>query len=498
MATKNSAVILARVSSKAQEDEGYSLDSQLKLLHGYCDNKGLIVVKSFKIAETASKQESRKVFQELLDYISKNDIQHLTVEKTDRLTRNMRDAVLIDDWLEKDPNRNLHAVKENLLLHKGSKSDVKFMWNIHLAVAKKFADNLREEAMKGWAEKLAQGWLPAPPPPGYKTVVHNGKRIHVPDSSTKESMKVLFKLYLKPDQSIASITREMERMGVVSRSGRPYAKSHVQKILMNPFYIGINHFMEKDHPGAQEQLISKELFDAVQTKMHKGRPVIQARHEVVFRNFFTCENCGKAFSWQLQKGSYYGSCQRRIEACRGKKYLREDNVDGLFRDMLRELVCPSPEVIAWTMQELKENHQNQANNRDETIAALRLKIERISRMDEELYDDKLSGEITKERYLPKHEQFMADKKMTIEELTKLESTDTEQNKKAMTILELSQKAADIYDSRTNDEKREILIELFSKMTANGNSVSVTLTDFARSIMQKSRKDRQTIRRTIHG
>ena len=498
MATTNSAVILARVSSKAQEDEGYSLDSQLKLLMGYCDNKGLVVVKVFKIAETASKQQSRKVFQELLDYISKNDIQHLTVEKTDRLTRNMRDAVLIDDWLEGDSARNLHAVKENLLLHKGSKSDVKFMWNIHLAVAKKFADNLREEAMKGWAEKLAQGWLPAPPPPGYKTVVQNGKRVHVPDPQTKEPMKKVFKLYLSPNHSILSIMREMERMGVVSRSGRPYAKSHVQKILMNPFYIGINHFMGKDHPGAQEKLISKELYDAVQTKMHKGRPIIQAQHDVVFRNCFTCENCGKAFSWQLQKGAYYGSCQRRLEACKGKKYLREDHVDALFKDMLRELVCPSPEVIAWTMQELKENHQNKINNRDETIAALRLKIERISRMDEELYDDKLSGEISKERYLPKHEQLMADKQAALAELDKVDSADSEQNQKSMTILELSQNAATIYEKRSNDERREILIELFSKMTANGNSVSVTLTDFARSIMQKSRKNRLTLRRTIHG
>ena len=351
--------------------------------------------------------------------------------------------------------------------------------------------------MKGWAEKLAQGWLPAPPPPGYKTVVQNGKRIHVPDPLTKESMKKVFKLYLSPNHSILSIMREMERMGVVSRSGRPYAKSHVQKILMNPFYIGINHFMNKDHLGAQEKLISKELYDAVQAKMHKGRPIIQAQHDVVFRNCFTCENCGKVFSWQLQKGAYYGSCQRRLEACKGKKYLREDHVDALFKDMLRELVCPSPEVIAWTMQELKENHQNKINNRDETIAALRLKIERISRMDEELYDDKLSGEISKERYLQKHEKLMTDKQLAVDELGKVEGDDSEQNQKSMTILELSQNAADIYENRSNDERREILIELFSKMTANGNSVSVTLTDFARSIMQKSRKNRLTLRRTIH-
>ena len=170
MNMKSRAVILARVSSKSQEDEGYSLDSQVKLLTGYCANKGFIVDKIFKIAETASKEQSRRIFKELLTYMNKNTIYHLAVEKTDRLTRNMKDAVAIDDWLSRDTDRMLHLVKENIQLHKESKSDVKFMWNIHLAVAKKYTDNLREEAMKGWAEKLAQGWLPAVPPVGYMTV----------------------------------------------------------------------------------------------------------------------------------------------------------------------------------------------------------------------------------------------------------------------------------------------------------------------------------------
>jgi site-specific DNA recombinase len=278
MGQHSSAVILARVSSKAQEDEGYSLDSQLKLLKGYCDNKGLRVVKTFKITETASKQQERKTFHELLAYISANEVYHLAVEKTDRFTRNLRDAVAIDDWLEADKNRMLHAVKENLLIHKEAKSDVKFMWNIHLAVANKYTNNLREEAMKGWAEKLAQGWLPSSPPIGYVTVVKNGKRIHVPDKATKASVRKAFEMYLDPNHSIATITEEMKKMGLGSRKGRPFVKSYVQKLLTNPFYIGINRFNGKDYPGAQEHLISKSLFDAVQQKMHKGCPNVYVKH----------------------------------------------------------------------------------------------------------------------------------------------------------------------------------------------------------------------------
>ena len=159
-------------------------------------------------------------------------------------------------------------MKENILLHKEAKSDVKFMWNIHISVAKKYADNLREESMKGWAEKLAQGWMPAPPPPGYKTVVENGKKIHVPDERTAPLIKRIFELYLNPNYSILAIAGEMELLGITTRKGRYYHKSQVQTILSNPFYFGINRFDGKEYPGRQEPIISKKLFYQVQEKMH--------------------------------------------------------------------------------------------------------------------------------------------------------------------------------------------------------------------------------------
>jgi DNA invertase Pin-like site-specific DNA recombinase len=278
----------------------------------------------------------------MLEYISKNKVFHLAIEKTDRFTRNFRDAVAIDDWLEQDPNRRLHAVKENILLHKNAKSDVKFMWNIHISVAKKYTDNLREEAMKGWAEKLAQGWLPCPPPPGYITVVEGGKRIHVPDEGTKGLMLQVFRKYLEPGQSILTASKEMDRMGIRTRKGkgRPFAKSKVQKILTNPFYIGINRFNGKDYPGAQQTFISKELFNQVQLKMHKGRPQVFAKHNTSLKGLIRCEDCKTVITWQLQKGRYYGACKRLSEGCMKSKLLREDQVEQCIIDMLKNLVCP--------------------------------------------------------------------------------------------------------------------------------------------------------------
>jgi site-specific DNA recombinase len=492
MNQQSNTVILARVSSKSQEDEGYSLDSQLKLLEGYCEKNGLRVVKVFKIAETASKTQSRMVFHELLSYIVKADIYNLAVEKTDRLTRNLRDAVAIDDWLDQNENRRMHAVKEGLVVHKNSKSDVKFIWNIHVSVAKKITDNLREEAMKGWAEKLAQGWLPAVPPPGYKTVPQNGKRIHVPDQETMSLMLRVFEFYLEPSQSIASVATEMKRMGLVTRKGRPYYKSQVQRILTNPFYIGINHFDGKDYPGAQETFIGKELFDKVQHKLHGGRPSIYAKHNPVLKNLISCKNCHGIVTWQLQKGHYYGTCQRRSEVCKGRQLLREDKIEAVITKMLNDLVSPTDEVIDWVATAMADRHEADITSKDNLASSIQVQIDRTSRMDSNLYDDKLSGEIVPERYSVKHAELMKQKVELEDRLSRIDQTLGQRLQQRLVLLELSQKAAEIYPKKTPEQKRLIITKLFRELTYDGGSVSVVYTNFARAIAQNVQITRNLI------
>ena len=487
---QTSTVILARVSSKSQEDEGYSLDSQLKLLTGYCENKGLTVDKIFKIAETASKEQSRKIFHELFRYLYDNNIYHLTVEKTDRFTRNFRDAVAIDDWLAEDENRRLHAVKENLLLHKNAKSDVKFMWNIHLSVAKKYTDNLREEAMKGWAEKLAQGWLPATPPPGYHTVLDAGKRIHVPNPDTASLMLQIFRKYLNPGESIESITAEMELVGIRTRKGRPYNKSRVQRILCNPFYIGTNHFNGKNYPGAQQPIIPKKLFDRVQAKLHGGRSGTYVKHYCTFKGVIRCSDCGTIVTWQLQKGRYYGACRRDTDACRAAKLLREDVVEDSIVTMLQKLVCPTPEIIDWVSEAMRSHHKESIENSERLAASVQAQIDRVKRMEDTLYDDKLAGEITKGKYEEKHEQLITERQQLDEQLSSIVSTQSQQLEQKLVLLELSQKAADIYRDKTSEQKRLILSKLFAELTLKGGILSVTFTNFARAIAESVQETRK--------
>ncbi len=478
---ESNAVILARVSSKAQEDEGYSLDSQLKLLQGYCTQRQLNVVKVFRIAETASKEQSRKVFHELLKYMKTGEVFHLTVEKTDRLTRNFRDAVAIDEWLDRDARRRLHAVKESLLLHKEAKSDVKFMWNIHLSVAKKYSDNLREEAMKGWAEKLAQGWLPAPPPPGYLTVSVSGKKIHQPDPATRPLMVKVFEKYLEPNQSIESIGKEMELMGLLTKHGRPFSKSNVQKILTNPFYIGINRFNGQEYPGAQEPIIPKEIFERVQHKMRRKLTCKYRVHNPVFKNIIVCSGCNKMVTWQLQKGRYYGACQRKKPDCKHNSMLREDYLEERVQKMLAKLVSPSQEVIDWLSCAMHDKHQSAVNDNEQLLNSIQTQIDRVTRMDGNMYEDKLAGDISSGLYSEKHNEFASQKAELEDRLHKIDQTLGKALEQKLVLLKLSQKAASIYAKKSPIQKRIIISKLFQDFHYKDGVLSVNYTKFAYAI-----------------
>lgn len=489
---ENSAVILARVSSKSQEDEGYSIDSQLKLLQGYCQQRNLQVVNVFKIAETASKEQSRKVFQELLKYLTSESVFHLAVEKTDRLTRNFRDAVLIDEWLERDSRRQVHAVKESLVLHKEAKSDVKFMWNIHVSVAKKYTDNLREEAMKGWAEKLAQGWLPSLPPPGYRSVIVNGRKIHQPDSSTKLLIRRAFELYLEPQHTVQTVTNEMKLMGLRTNKGRPYSKSYVHKMLANPFYIGINRFNGKDYPGAQEPILSKDLFDRVQVRLNRKTVGKYRTHNPVFKGVIRCMSCKKLVTWQLQKGRYYGACQKSAKECKNAKLLREDKLELLIQAKLKGLVSPRQDVIAWLANAMNDRQKDTLNQGKQLAESIQLQIDRIKTMDSNMYDDKLAGEITTDVYKAKHQAFTEQITALEERISKVDTTSELALNQRLVLLELSQRASEIYQRKSSDQKRIILSKLFNEVTLKGGVVSVTYTKFAQAIAKNVQKTHEIL------
>ena len=187
----NRAVIYARVSSKEQEREGFSIDSQLKLLRAHAAEQGVNVVREYVDIETA-KATGRTNFNAMISYLKSHPaIETVLVEKTDRLYRNLRDWVTIDEL-----DIAIHFVKENIVLAPDSRSSEKFLHGIKVLMAKNYIDNLSEEVRKGMLEKAEQGIWPSMAPTGYLNVVGaNGKRVIEVDPDTAPAVTKLFEWF---------------------------------------------------------------------------------------------------------------------------------------------------------------------------------------------------------------------------------------------------------------------------------------------------------------
>jgi uncharacterized protein (UPF0335 family) len=140
-------------------------------------------------------------------------------------------------------------------------------------------------------------------------------------------------------------------------------------------------------------------------------------------------------------------------------------------------------IIDWVANAMREQYADRIEQRERHISTLHGQIKRITAMDETLYDDKLSGEISKERYQEKHQLFMEQKAELESQLASIDESLGTRLEQRLVVLELSQKAAELYAQKTPAQKRLIISKLFEKLTLKGGVISVKYSKFAGVIAQ---------------
>src|SRR6266568_8642488 len=222
------SVLYARVSSKDQEREGFSIPAQEKLLREHARQHKLTVLREFVDVETA-KQAGRSQFGAMLAFLKANPTcRTILVEKTDRLYRNIKDWLTIDEL-----DVTVHFVKENAVVSRESRSSDKFMHGIKVLMAKNYVDNLGEEVKKGMREKAEQGHWPSMAPIGYinNPATH---RIEI-DAVRGPLITRLFELYASEKFSLKALTAKASAIGLTHpRGNRRLYKSEIYRILQNP------------------------------------------------------------------------------------------------------------------------------------------------------------------------------------------------------------------------------------------------------------------------
>lgn len=454
------AVGYCRVSSKEQEESGYSLPAQEKIVREYAERMGFDLVKVFSVSESASGKVQRKIFKEMMRFVKQYKIPIIIVETTDRLTRNFKDCLEIDEWINSNENNQVHLVKEGSILHKNANSNDWFMWRVKVGTAEYYTKRLSENVKKGQKEKLEEGWLPCRKF-GYKTVGDKGKKVHVLDESKAVYLKEMFEIYATGSYSIVQLAEIMYKKGLRSDNGRKLSASVIHRILTDPFYCGELWWNGKFFgKGNHEPVIDRETFDKVQKVLNRSRPPKYKKHEPPLKITF-CGECGRRFSWYIKKGHWYSRCAN-LSCSQNKKPINDKILYESVASEFDGLMIPE-NILELVKKALLDSHKSEIETRKLLERDLGIKIEKCKNKLDVLYEDKLEGLIDLETYKAKKIVIEKELNRLQDSLQQLEQTNIDYYELGVNLLELCKKAKILYENATFEEKRELTTLAFQRI-----------------------------------
>jgi site-specific DNA recombinase len=438
-----SAVLYARVSSKEQEREGYSIPVQLKLLREYAQKNDIQIVREFVDVETA-KATGRKHFGEMVKFLEQSrSCRVILVEKTDRLYRNFRDCVTLEDL-----GVEIHLPKEGQIISKDAKSQAKLMHGIQVVIARNFIENLREEVRKGMREKAEQGIYPSRPPLGYR----NNKLEHTIEVDRAKAPIAcrIFEVYAKGCHSHSALQQTVK-----DEFGLNFAKSYLVTLLKNPFYVGMFYWEGKLYRGTQTPLIGRELFEQVQA-VSKGRNKPQhRRHVFAFGGLLRCGYDGCAVTAELKKNRY---TYYRCTGYRGKcalPYMREEVLGDRLGQVLKDIYIPDDILRQLEHSLLHDKDRAEAQTQAEN-ERLKLRLAQVRGRIERAYVDKLDGKISEEFWEKRSADWSHEEQQIVMAMEGLKQQSPERIIDGVRILELANKAYFLYLKQPPAEKAKLL------------------------------------------
>lgn len=459
----SNAIILARVSTERQEQEGLSLEEiQLPRLRKYADEKGLTIVSEFVFSETAD-NKMREKFDEMVEFVKKDkSIDAIIAFRVDRITRNFRDAVAMDD-LRNKYEKELHFVDDRLVINKNSKSSEISQWDLKVFLAKQYINRLKDDARNTRYTKLENGELPWKAPYGYKNIELDKRHKDVIKDDFASGVVIqIFKQYASGAYSLESLVRKINK-----DYNLRLPKSTIQHLLRHKFYIGFIYDRETDtyYPHKYEQFISKELFEEANSILdgHRKRKFKYLGLSFDYRGLLVCADCGCAMTPErkikkLKDGSsqehkYYHCTQRRGK--HNTEWLTEKDIEEQFKGVFDSITIPKEE--AERIEEvLRQSHHSKTRFNQAQLAECQNQYSLLQKRIEKTYDLLADGSITQPEYDQNNRRYRQQQDKYRDKMQRLQRADEQYYLTSTYILKLAKNADKLFAVANPEEKRQLI------------------------------------------
>lgn len=335
--TKKKYMAWARVSSREQKDEGFSLDVQLDAFEDFARREKAVLQKTFKVAETGTKAEERKQFREMIAYAKKHahELDGILFYKIDRAARNLKDFMLLEE-IEAQYGLPFIATTQPV-----QNTPTGRMVRRTLATVAAFQTEQQSlDVRDGIARRVAEGWFPSTPPFGYRNR-RIDKRSYVethPQNGNK--VRRIFDLRANQNYTITEIVERLFEDGLFYSESKPkFSESKIGSMLHDKSYLGYIFFRGAWHPGQHEPLVDQLTWDQVRVSFNEQT---YRSHELVYGSrLIRCGHCGHIVSGEekfkeTKKGLklyIYYRCSRYRTAGHPQVRLTERELDRQLQEM---------------------------------------------------------------------------------------------------------------------------------------------------------------------
>ena len=503
------AVMLARVSSRKQE-RGASLDAQVESIQAYCHRNDLTIVeptpKAFVFTESSTRG-GRKKFNEMIDFIEHQKRKTAIVVHTlDRLQRGFGECEKIKELLKAD-KIEVHFIQEALILDKFSSDDDFTRYDFGILSAKLYLTSMNRNVRRSQKHNREAGLWQGLAPIGYLNAKDERKRATlILDPERAPIIKQIFEEYATGDHSIQSVWKSALDKGFTSKEPNynprsknfgircPVSKNKIHDILTNPFYYGCMYVADeeidektkkpiktfyKKIQHVYEPIISKELFDKVQTILkskNKENFCKEQKYAGIpfsLRGLIKCEcGCMMTPERHKKKGNVYTylRCPHRNKDC--KQYLvpEETILNQLNQEIFKKIrISPTMRELLKTsiIQSLEDEKKINANVRKKITDEIFMVDSRLER----LWESYLDRVIDKPKYESEKEKYLTQKRELVEKANKYTDITKELKENVEKAINFVADVSNLMEVASPDDKNMLLKRLLDNCVLHGDTLT---------------------------
>ena len=337
--------VYVRVSTDDQKDNGYSIDSQLRMIKEYCEKKKYDIIDVYNDAGHSGKDLMRPEMQRLLKDIKSKKIDKLVAIKVDRLTRSNYDGFWLLNYLEE------HDVKLELILEPFdvSTANGEMIYGMNLVFGQRERKEIGARTKRAMEEMAMEHIHPSKAPYGYTRNKETGHLEIEPIEA--EVVKEIFEL-CKERHSTRNIATIMKDNNAYLKQGK-WKVDRVYKILTNSIYIGIFEYGKYKRKPEDilkvenycEPIIDLKTWNITRKNLEKNKHPNYGEHIHLFTSLIKCPECGNILSSTIsykysgkpnKKEYYHLTCKNVNCKAKGLHY-SSDKIEKKLGRVLNEL-----------------------------------------------------------------------------------------------------------------------------------------------------------------